>query len=422
MTFGARLLMAANSVVAGVLIARLMGADSLGIYLVLSVAIQILIQISGLTLNVANTHFTGREPEKAIPIAVNSIAFALASGVGCATVFWFLSDLLIPNVPPYLTIVGLVAVPFQLVATYMHNSLLAQSQVRTFNLLDILNQSFVLINVIIVLVILGGGLWVLVSLNSIAGAASAALALAVFYRFARQRFPATRWNSDFALIPPMLAFAFKGFVFWGCTILVYRVDLIIVNYFRGSAEAAVYAVATQYTLFLLLLPHAVSHLLQVRVSAMQDENGEFTSRVTRHISLLLFTTCLASVPGAFIIAAIYGNGFEALPIQIWILLPGVFFVGVQSVVAQYFIGTSNHALLSYVWLATFVVSIVLNLAVVPQFGATGAAVVSTVCYTAVSIVVFAFFMTKTRLGFTSILVPNKPELLQLPRLLQRQST
>jgi O-antigen/teichoic acid export membrane protein len=411
--------MTANSVIAGVLVARLLGAEALGIYLVLAAAIQILIQTSNFGLALANTYFTAREPAKLVPAAMNSVIFAFVSGGVGAMFVLFLSSKFIPNVPRDLALVGLAVVPFQLITSYLQNLLLAQNEVKRFNFLDLINQSFVLLNAIVALLIFGSGLWLLVTLNSVAGFAIAVLAAAILYRYVRTRFPEAAWKSDLAIMPPMLAYAFKLFVFAASTFLVYRLDLFIVNYYRGSVEAAVYAVATQCSMFLLLLPHVVSHLLQARVSATQDEGGKFTARVARHTSLLLFVACIASIPGTFLVKILYGKGFEELPIQLWILLPGVFFIGIQSVLSQYFVGTGSPSFLSIVWIAALFVNVALNLATVPQYGAYGAATVSTICYAAVSLAVYLRFSKITGLGLIEFILPKAEDLSELTRLLKR---
>ncbi|MEQ1644662.1 MAG: polysaccharide biosynthesis C-terminal domain-containing protein [Pyrinomonadaceae bacterium] len=415
-TMGARLLMTGNSVVAGVLVARLLGAETLGIYLVLASAIQMLLQVSGFALHLTNTHFTAREPEKMIPMSVNSVVFALLSGGGCSAIVWLLSPMIMPGVPSELALIGLAVVPFQLITTYLLNLLLAHGEVKTFNLLDVIGQSFVLVNAAAALLIFGGGLVVLVSLNSIAGVLMSAVSGFIFYKYVSRRFSKSRWRGDLSLISPMLTYSLKGFIFWASTFLVYRIDLMIVNYFNGSTEAAVYAVATQCSLFLLLLPNGISLLLRARVSATQDAGGEFTSQVARHTSLLLAIGCILSVPGGFVVSAVYGSGFEGLPIQLFILLPGVFCVGVQLILAQYFVGTGMPLFLSLVWLVTLSSNVLINLVVVPLYGAIGAAGVSSICYFAVSCAVYWYFRRQTGLSILAVLVPAKEEIKRLPQL------
>ena len=407
--------MTANSVIAGVLIARFLGAESLGTYLVLIAAIQILIQLSGFSLHLANTYFVARDPEKTIPIAVNSILFSIISGSIMAAIVVMSAKWLLPGVPRNLALAGLAIVPFQLITNYIQNLFLAHGKAKEFNFIDVFNQSFVLINAIVALLLFGRGIWVLVVLNSISGLIIALLAIFAFYRFFAPRFPTIKWKGDPSIIWPMLSFSFQAFVLWACTFLVYRLDLIIVNYYRGPAEASVYAVATQYTMFLLLLPYTVSQMLLARVSGTEDPDGKFTARVARHTSLLLFAACLASVPGAFVIAAVYGREFESLPLLVWILLPGVFFVGLQAVLVQYFVGKGLPWFISIAWLITLVLNISLNVAGVPRYGAIGAALVSTLSYLAVSIAIFLFFVMQTKIGARSIFIPFADELKTLIR-------
>jgi O-antigen/teichoic acid export membrane protein len=276
-----------------------------------------------------------------------------------------------------------------------------------------------LINAIVVLLIVGGGIQLLITLNTGAAILMTIVAAGIFYRRAAGRFPEVKWRADARLIPPMLKYSLKGFVLWVSTFLVYRLDLMIVNYFRGTAEAGVYAVATQCTMLLLLIPHAISHLLQARVSATQDEGGDFSCRVARNTSLLLFAACLLSVPGAFLISSVYGSAFSDLVVQLWILLPGVYLLGVQLVLSQYFIGTGMPVFLPLTWLATLVLNIALNLVVVPLYGARGAALASTICYAGISLVVLTLFKTKTYHSLRSILIPSIGEIRSLPGLLMR---
>lgn len=402
-------MMAANSVLSGIIVARLLGAESLGVLVVLNVTVSTVIQAGSFGLQTANTYFTARNRGNLAPAAFNGVVFAIISGIVCAFVVWLFAPSFLPGVPRELAAIGLLGVPFQLVTIILTNLFLAQGDVKRFNYLDLLNQSFVLINAVIALVILKSGLWTLVPLNTAANAAVAILTLALFYRFLKARSEKINWRFDTGLLWRTIRFGIKGHILWVATFLVYRLDLIVVNYFRGSAEASVYAVASQCTLFLLLLPYAVSHILQNRVAATQDEGGEFTCRAARHTSVLLLVACILTVPGAILMARIYGPAFAELPVLIWLLLPGVFFVGVQAILAQYFVGTGLPWKLPAFWVAIVVLNIALNLFAIPAYGARGAAVVSTACYTTVFFIVFVFFKIRTGHSLRDVLVLRHTE-------------
>ena len=419
LTFTAKLLMAANSVIAGVIVARLLGAESLGMFLVLNVTVQTVIQLSTFGLPMANTFYTARDPENLVPAAMNGALFGLTVGSGCALAVWLLSGIILPGVPADLTRLAVLAIPFQAVTILVFNLFLARGEIKWFNFLDYLNQSFVLINCIGALVIVGGGLVILVAANAATAIFMMMLTAIIFYRYVRRNFPVFMWRLDASLLTTMLQYAVKGYVLWIATFLVYRLDLIIVNYFRGAAEASVYAVASQCALLLLLIPSTVSQVLQSKMVA-QDLRGEFTCRVARGTSLLLAVACLLSIPMAVLVARVYGPDFSMLPQMLWILLPGVFFVGMQQVLTQYFFATGLSWRLPLSWVLTLVISLGLDLWFVPRYGAIGAAIVSTVSYSLISVATFVFFKTRTNNGLRAVLLPRPDELGELFRSLVNQ--
>jgi len=222
--------------------------------------------------------------------------------------------------------------------------------------------------------------------------------------------PVVRWRADAKLFKQMARYGVKGHIWWAATVAIYRVDLLIVNRFRGAAEAGVYAVASQAALLLILLPTVVGQLLFSRVAATQDDGGEFTCLAARYTALLLFVACIISAPGALLLPALYGKAFVDAPIQLWLLLPGVYFIGVQSVLVQYFVGTGLPRAIPALWVGTLALNIALNLIFVPSFGARGAALVSTVSYAFIFIAVLLYFRARTGNKLTDALLLRRADL------------
>lgn len=412
LTLAARILMAFNSVAAGAVIARLLGAGELGIYLILSSTAQMLVQSASFSLHIGNTFYTARERDRIGAATTNSLLFAFAVGVPLIAIVIALSDRLLPGINSDLVIVVLLSVPFQVVTGFLINLFLVQGEVRRFNLIDLVNQSFIFINAILVLIVLGWGLRPLVSANTIAAVLVSAAAATWFYLITSKKQANLNWKPDLALLQYVVKYSAKGFVLWIATFVVYRIDLVVLNYFRGSTESAPYAVAAQCSMFLLLLPHAVSHLLQARVASADDDKGAFTAKTARNTSIALFAACLVSVPGVFLVVVIYGDAFSSLPLLLWILLPGVYFVGMQSVIAQYFVGTGLPISLPIVWVGVLALNIVGNIISIPSYGAVGAAAVSTICYLIAFIAVAAMFVKRTDRTFSELIVPNFAELME----------
>jgi len=172
--------------------------------------------------------------------------------------------------------------------------------------------------------------------------------------------------------------------------------LLVVNHFRGAAEAGVYSVATQFGLLLMLLPSVIATLLFPRVTAEQDAHGETTWLVTKHTALIMLVCCLAAVPVSFLLPLVYGAAFSNATMLLLILLPGVYLIGLESVLVQHFSALGLPRAIPVYWLVTLVVNLVLVLALVPQFGAYGAAIASTVSYALIFALVTFYFLATTR--------------------------
>src|SRR5258705_11640096 len=79
-TFGARVLMIVNSVAAGIIVARVLGATGVGELAVINVSVMTLVQLGSFGLPSANTFFVARDPRRFRSGSLNSLIFALVLG------------------------------------------------------------------------------------------------------------------------------------------------------------------------------------------------------------------------------------------------------------------------------------------------------------------------------------------------------
>jgi O-antigen/teichoic acid export membrane protein len=120
--------------------------------------------------------------------------------------------------------------------------------------------------------------------------------------------------------------------------------------------------------------------------------------------------CLVSVPLIYVLPLLYGAAFHDATAQVLILLPGVFLIGIESVLVQYFSATGLPATIPLFWLSTLAVNISLTFALVPQYGAGGAALASTISYALIFTLVTFYFRAKTGKDLSSILLLRVNEL------------
>jgi O-antigen/teichoic acid export membrane protein len=422
-TFGTRIVMIINSVLAGVIVARWLGVEGVGQLAVINVTITTLVQLGSLGLPSANTYFIAKNPNHFRKAAVNSFLFAMFGGSLLAWGIALTAQMrptLFGLVSPELLYVAAISIPFQLLTLIGLNIFLAIGNVREFNLLDLLGQSFVLINSLVVLIVLHAGLKTLVAFNTMSSILVSLVIMLFLVAAARKlRNVAGAWTADVGLMGQMLRYGVKSHISIFAGALIFRADLLVVNHFRGAAEAGVYSLASLMALMLMLLPSVIATLLFPRVTAEQDRTGETTGIVTRHTAFIMLVCCLAAAPLSLLLPVLYGRGFADSSIQLMILLPGVFLIGLQSVIVQHFNAIGLPKAIPLFWVITLVVNIVLVFALVPDFGARGAAVASTISYALISLLMITYFLRDTRRSLFEVMVLNGSELKSMMVLGQR---
>ena len=405
-TFATRVLMIVNSVVAGIIVARWLGAEGTGALAVINVAVATVVQLGSFGLPSSNTYFISQDPQRLRAAAINSLIFVLFAGcllaLGLSALAssrpdWF------GFVPPDLVRVAAFSIPFQLFTLIGLNILLAVGKVREFNLLDLAAQSFVLINALVALIVLSRGLQTLVILNT-ATSIVAGLAVAILLAISAKNIGTSKWRADITLLQRMIQYGIKFHISILVGAIIIRADLLVVNHFRGAAEAGVYSVASQFGLLLMLLPGVIATLLFPRVTAEQDARGETTCQVTRITTLLMFLCCLAAVPFSLLLPVLYGSAFAEATKLLLILLPGVYLMGLESVLVQHFNALGLPRAIPVYWLITLVLNLVLVFTLVPRFGAQGAAIASTISYATIFALVALHFHTSTGRSFAEVFV------------------
>lgn len=421
-TFATRLLILVCVVASSVIVARWLGPEGTGALAVLNVTVALALQLGSAGLPSATTYFIAKDRSALAQVWTSGITFSLAAGVliaiGLIAVASVRPDLF-NGVSARLIAIAAVSIPFQLLTLLGLNLLLAIDRIKLMNSLDALSSLLILVNSIIVLLIWRRDLTVLVCFNTAAAIVLALLLLWFVLRLSRRQ--RARDTSGPSMLKRMLAYGLKFYVSIFAGFVIFRVDLLIVNRFRGAQAAGVYAIATQFSLMLIMLPAVIASLLFPRVASRQDQTAAYTVEVTRHTSFIMIITCVAAAAASFALPLVYGARFGDATIQLLILLPGIFLISLESVLVQHFTGTGLPSIIPVFWIITMFVNLGLNLALVPVWGARAAAINSTVSYALIFVLVTAYFCRRTGHNPLLIFSPRIYEFRKLFARLQRRA-
>ena len=416
LTFATRLLMLLGVIGSSVIAARWLGPEGFGTLAVLNATVALALQICSAGLPSANTYFIAKDRRSLGPVWANSVAFALVAGSLLSVGVVLLAEIkpaLFGGVPANLLAIAAASIPFQLLTLLGLNVLLAMGRIGQLNLIDSLSPALALVNTVVVLVVLRFRLTALVSFNTGAAIVLSLILVWVIARLLSRQKAGQACRPDFPLLGKVLEYGVKFYISILAGVVIFRADLLFVNHFRGTSEAGVYAIAAQVSFLLMMLPGVIAALLFPRVASDQDQRAEFAIRVTRHTSFVMLMMCLAAAAGSFLLPLIYGPRFADATIQLLILLPGIYLFGIESVLVQHFTGTGLPVTIPVFWLITLAINLILNLALVPTYGARGAALASSLSYSLIFVFVAVFFCRKTERRPAEIFLLRRGELRDL---------
>src|SRR6266571_1333575 len=396
-TFATRLFILFGSLGSSIIVGRWLGPAGLGALAVLNVTVALALQLGSAGLPSATTYLIAKDRSNLKPAWANAMIFGLTAGVVIAGSVVMLARLkpdVFAGVSFQLVSIVAVSIPFQLVTLLALNVLLAIDRIKPMNVFESLSSLLVLINAVVVVIVWHRSLETLVSFNT----AAAIIVTLILVWFLGRQVRGTEAGSirpDIALLKQLLAYGLKFYISILASVVIFRADLLIVNHFRGANEAGVYAVASQFSFLLMLLPGVIASLLFPRVASRQHRAADYTAEVTRHTSFVMIIICIAAAAFSVMLPLVYGPRFADATVQLLVMLPGIYFISIESVLVQHFTGTGLPRAIPAFWVITVIANLVLNLALVPAWGARAAAVNSSASYALIFVLVTMYFCRKT---------------------------
>jgi O-antigen/teichoic acid export membrane protein len=246
---------------------------------------------------------------------------------------------------------------------------------------------------------------------AVLGAGRYAAALAYGLILSRHS-PIAAWP-DVSLARQMSAYGFRVYVAILVSFLVIRLDLLLVNAFLGATEAGLYSVAATLADGMFVLPMVIGLNLFPRVA--RGDPTEASAEVFRSITVLYGLVCLATVPVAGIaIRAFFGTEFEGATSLYYWLLPGIFCLGLVTILSHHFAGRGYPVQAVGFWVFGLALNIALNLAFLPGRGAWVAALTSSITYAVVLALHMWLFVREA--GTVRAIVPRPGEVLRFLRV------
>jgi O-antigen/teichoic acid export membrane protein len=194
----------------------------------------------------------------------------------------------------------------------------------------------------------------------------------------------------------------------------FRLDVLVLSLFVPLTSVGHYAVAQ--TLAELVTYLGVAFQISVlpilaRADGEDAAAAETSGTALRHHSLLALVLVLANAIFAPLVLLFgYGHAFRPALVPLLVLLPGMWFMGTGSLVVGDLRGRGRPGLASAVKGGAALVTIGLDLALIPAFGVVGAAVASSLAYAAFGIGSLVVLSRLARVPIRRLAVPTRHDL------------
>jgi len=398
-TFFTQVLRVALSVAKAAIIARWLGPEGKGMLaLALLVPGMLGLFLSG-GIGTANVYYVGSRRLDVSTLTANSIGFALlAAFVGFGVVLasaaagWL--EVVVRGVPTWIVLIAMLGFPTGLLNGFFSTILQGLQRIVTLNLINLFQSTLTLL--LTILFVIEFQLGLLGAL--LASLGSGVFGLIVFGTILNRQGGvfSPRWS--YPVMRSTLSFGLKGHIGNVLQFFNYRLDTFIVNYFIGAAGVGIYSVAVALAELLWHLPNAVAFVIFPKAAASRpEEMNVFTPRVFLITLVLtaLGALCLTLV-GRPIIEFVFSSAFVDAYVPMLVLLPGVVLLGGAKVLTNEIAGRGYPHYNSVNSGVALVLTVVLDLVLIPRYGVRGAALASTLAYTAMFFAAIGFYLTVSR--------------------------
>lgn len=197
----------------------------------------------------------------------------------------------------------------------------------------------------------------------------------------------------------ILSFSLVAYVGNLIQFLNYKIDIFFVAKFTDNLEnVGFYTLAVSLAQLTWLIPSSVSSVIFPLISSEVNTNKERVKKIiyqsTKTITFLnVIVVLLMALLIPIMLPFVYGLSFTPAIMPFFYLLPGVILLGTSKILANYIAAINKPHINTLIALITFIITLVFNYVLVPKFGIVGAAITSSLSYTATFVLTTYYLIT-----------------------------
>jgi len=401
LVLGSQVLRAPLVLFAWAVIGRFLGAQALGkIQIAFLVPMTVSVFI-GLGLPVANSYLLGKRKYSVESILGNSLLWSVGASTAAVALLIAAKPFVLRYlaITPELFTATIVWIPLQQIYSVLTSMLLGERRFLVHSWTGLLNGLCMAFGAVLAVLVFKMGLvattWTLVGTTGV-------VACYLLWLYLPLQLPSIMPSP--ALMMDSLTLGLKAYFGNILQFFNYRLAAFIVAYFAGASALGVYAVAYSLTELLWYVPQSVATVLMpVTASSQTAEATSRTSRICRlSITCGLIGGLAMAAAAPIAIPRLLGTEYGKSVALVWLLLPGAVSFILAKIIAADLSGRGRPEFGSYVSFAGLFITVPMNLVLVPFYGATASAIISSVVYFAEATYLLLCYRRLTQASLASL--------------------
>jgi O-antigen/teichoic acid export membrane protein len=195
--------------------------------------------------------------------------------------------------------------------------------------------------------------------------------------------------------------------------LNYRADILIIGYFLTQTEVGWYYVAVLVAERLLFLTQATATILLPAASS-SEKQMEKTPLLSRlNFTVVLAGSILIGIIAYWIIPFLFSANYSNSVLPLVLILPGIISLSVSKLISADLAARGLPQYSTYVSILNFILNITLNLILIPSLGIPGAAISSSLSYSAALILQAYYYKKISSVPLKDMLLIKKNDIKKL---------
>ena len=403
---------------ASVILARALGPSDRGLLAEMLAVSSLALIVAGIGIPLAVVYYSSRPHASPAALLGNSLAWTLGLVAVLVPLAWWLHDPIADAVGHgrggEVWILAAALVPATFLDWTTHNQIIGALRFGLFNALAIAARVVYLVGIVVLVAVLGFGAGAAIVASILASLAMVIGSLPSILRAGRPRL-------DGRLMGAMLRYGARvqvGSLFQATNA---RFDVLILQGFRPLADVGYYIVAQTIAELVITLATAFQTSVLPLVARYEGDarQGVTSADSVRHYGILAAVATMVNAAfGTVVILFAFGPSFHPAVAPMLVLLPGIWFLGVGTVIQGDLGGRGRPGLSSALAGVAAVVTVALDFALIPRFGVMGAAVASVIAYFVYGFASLLALSRVSRVSLRDMVVPRRTDFAAYLRLVR----